>query len=61
MIWFISAIARIFLGLVGEGPSSNIWVYDELDRVARQLEGHPLGAQLTRTGSLMTPDLFEPR
>lgn len=35
--------------------------YDELDRVARQLEGHPLGAQLTRTGSLMTPDLFEPR
>lgn len=26
VIWFISAIARIFLGLVGEGPSSNIWV-----------------------------------
>jgi len=26
VIWFISAIARIFLGLVGEGPSSNLWV-----------------------------------
>jgi len=68
-IWIISIRAAMYVAVLPHAREmwailqngDSLRVCDELDRVARQLDGHALGAQLARTGTLMTPDLFEPR
>lgn len=51
--------ARELWAILQSGDS--LRAYDEINRAARQLEGHPLGEALAGAGSLITPGIFESR